>query len=83
MPRQLHDGLDAHGMVGQSGDEAPAATVAGRPGYARLTIDAVDQLAQGVGGESPALAVALLADQHGISGGGGWIGLEIGGYLFA
>lgn len=83
MACQLHDGLDAHGMIGQRGDEAPSATVAGRPGYARLTIDAVDQLAQRVGGKSPALAIALLADEDGISGGGGRICLEVRGNLFA
>ena len=45
VPRQFHDGLDAHGMIGQRSDEAPSATMAGRACDARLTIDAVDQLA--------------------------------------
>ena len=30
VPSQCHDGLDAHGVIGQCGDEAPATAVAGR-----------------------------------------------------
>ena len=48
MPRQFHDRLDTHGVISECGDEAPAATVTGRPLDPSLSIYAVDQLAEGV-----------------------------------
>ena len=49
MSSELHDGLDPHGMIGKGGDEAPAATVTGRPLDPSFSIYAVDQLAEGIG----------------------------------
>ena len=49
MPRQFHDGLNTHGVIGKCGDEAPAATVTGRPLDASFSIYSVDQLAEGIG----------------------------------
>ena len=47
MPSQLHDGLDAHRVIGEGGAEASAATVTGRPLKPCSAVNHLDQLAQG------------------------------------
>ena len=61
MPRQLHDGLDPHGVIGERGDEAPAATVTGRPLDASFSIYAVDQLAERICAKATLLSIGFLA----------------------
>ena len=53
--------------------------MARRPLYPGLSIDRINELAEGIGGK-PA-APALLADEHRGSGGVGRVGFEIGGQL--
>ena len=78
MSGKLHDGLDAHGMIGQGGDEASAATVTGRPLDACLSIYAVDQLAEGVCAKATLLSIGFLAHQHGIGLVLGGVRLQVG-----
>ena len=49
VPSQFHDGLDAHGVIGQCGDEPPPSRVARRSLNPSSPVDIIDQLAQGVG----------------------------------
>ncbi len=64
MARQLHDGLDAHRVIGQGRDEPSPSGMAGRPLDPRIPVERVDQLAERIGREALTPPLALLACQH-------------------